>query len=103
MLRPGETYVGRMICAGYNTGSGNYVDLFLPVPVAPGVSVISVTASSSDSAIYTSSGMLKFQDNTAEVVLYNAYGIVVEFRYASTQSYNIPVSGLLVNVKVTCM
>jgi hypothetical protein len=101
-LRPGMTFINKMICAGYNTGSGNYVDLFIPVPVAPGVSVTSVTASTSGSTIYTSSGPISLQNATAEVLSYNTYGIVAEFRYSSTQMKSIPVSGLLINVKVTC-
>lgn len=100
-LDTGSNFIGEMICAGYNSGSGNYAELFIPINTN-GKTIIAVTANS-DSAIFLPSDRVLFS-NPPTITVVGTYknGVRIELQYATTKTANICISALLKNVTLIC-
>lgn len=87
-LKSGATYIGDVVCAGYNTGSGNYFDFFVPIE-AKGLTPISASATS-DTVIFTPTGRVPFSSPPSITVRGSTgNGVLLEVMYPSTQTANI--------------
>lgn len=84
------TYTMLGCYAGFNTGSGNYVDFFVPLILGNGRTVSSVTFKGSvfsgTTRNYVSSA------SSVEVLNVTRNGIFCEYHYPSTQTPNVPAS-----------
>lgn len=100
-LKSGETTVGNIICAGYNTGSGNYFDFFVPIE-AKGLTPISASASS-DTAIFTPTGRISFSSQPSITVAASIdNGVLLELHYPSTQTPNICGTIYAIALRIVC-
>lgn len=100
-LQSGENSIGNIVCAGYNTGSGNYVAAFIPINTN-GKTITAVTATA-ETVVFTPSGRVPFSSAptiTVTSVLRN--GVLVEISYPSTQTANVCASVYLINTKIMC-
>lgn len=100
-LVSGENSIGNIICAGYNTGSGNYVSAFIPINTN-GKTITAVTATA-DTVVFTPSGRVPFS-NAPVISVTSVFrnGVLVEITYPSTQTANVCASVYLINTKITC-
>jgi hypothetical protein len=100
-LKSGETTVGNIVCAGYNSGSGNYFDFFVPIG-AKGLTPISASATS-DTAIFTSTGRISFSSQPSITVAASMdNGVLLELRYPSTQTPNICGTIYVIGLIIIC-
>ena len=100
-LQSGSNYIANIICVGYNTGSGNYVDFWVPV-LTGGNTPVSASISSA-SVVFDANGRNAFStDPTVTVEGYNDCGVRLELKYPSTKTPNIPASVYAVNLSITC-
>ena len=101
MLVSGENNIGNIICAGYNTGSGSYVDAFIPINTN-GKTITAVTATA-DTVVFTPSGRVSFS-NVPAISVKSVFrnGVLIEITYPSTQTSNVCASVYLINTKITC-
>lgn len=100
-LKSGETNVGNIICVGYNTGSGNYFDFFVPIN-AKGLTPISASASS-DTVIFTPTGRISFPSQPSITVLGSTdNGVRLEVTFPSTQAPNICGTIYATILKIVC-
>ena len=100
-LKSGETTVGNIMCAGYNTGSGNYFDFFVPIN-AKGLTPISASVSS-DTAIFTPTGRISFSSQPSITVMgATDNGVRLEVAYPSTQTPNICGTIYATILKIVC-
>lgn len=100
-LQSGSNYISSIICAGFNTGSGNYVSVFIPVNTN-NKTVSSVTASSTSAifdvngrSLFTSAPTITIEDTIKS-------GIRIEISYESARTPNIPANAYLVGVRINC-
>lgn len=101
-LQSGANHLGNIMCAGYNTGSGNYISVFIPVNTN-GMTVSSVTASSSESAIFDGTGRQLFTSAlTINILETTQFGIRIEIRYESTKTPNIIANAYLAGLTINC-
>ena len=100
-LKSGETTVGNIICVGYNTGSGNYFDFFVPIN-AKGLTPISASATS-DTAIFAPTGRIVFSSQPSITVSASMdNGVLLEVHYPSTQTPNICGTIYAIGLKIIC-
>lgn len=100
-LKQGANYVGNIFCAGYNTGSGNYVDVFVPINTN-GRTILSASASEGSIA-FIPSGKIDFPNPpTISILEYTNFGIRLEIAYPSTQNSNTPATMYLLGLTVNC-
>lgn len=100
-LKTGVNYIGNIFCAGYNTGSGNYIDVFVPINTN-GRTVLSASALEGSIA-FNPSGKVDFSvPPTISVLEYTNFGIRLEIAYPSTQNSNISATMYLLGLTVTC-
>ena len=100
-LKAGSNYVGNIFCAGYNTGSGNYVDAFVPLNTN-GRTIQSATASASSMALIPT-GRIDFNTPpTINILESTNFGFRVEVTYPSTQAPSVPATLYLTGLTVVC-
>lgn len=100
-LQSGANYMGNIICAGYNTGSGNYVDVFVPVNTN-NRTVLSATVSA-ESAIFDDTGRQIFTSApTISILETTKFGIRLEIVYESTKTPYVPASAYLISLNINC-
>ncbi len=100
-LKSGETTIGNIMCAGYNTGSGNYFAFFVPVE-AKGLTPISASVTS-ETVIYTPTGRFIFPSRpTITVTQSYGNGLILEVSYPSTQTPNICGTIYAIGLKIVC-
>ena len=100
-LISGTNNIGGVICAGYTTGSGNYVAFFIPISTN-GKTVTSVTVDDS-SAVFLPTKRVDFSSAptvTIQGTVKN--GIRAEIQYPTTQTSNTCATLYLVNVTIVC-
>ena len=83
------TYLIDGIFAGYNTGSGNYIDFYVPVYVAKSRSVTSAKIVTSASVFFGSSRMNLSVPTNLTIMKQTFSGLFLEMPYSSTQTANI--------------
>lgn len=89
-----------VICAGYNTGSGNYFDITLPFSINPNLRITQITFNSG-SGVFAPNGVINLSGNAGISMQNNNNGSVfLEIRYNSTQAMALPVNVLL-NITLT--
>ena len=88
-LKSGTNNIGRVILSGYITGSGNYIDVFLPLNTS-GKTVTSVTAvESNETRLFTVDGTVSFSSApTISLVEKTNFGLRLEIALPSTQTPN---------------
>ena len=100
-LKSGTNNIGNIIVPGYNTGSGNYIDCF--VPCSTGGKTVSSASASSSTLVYLPTKRISFSSApTITVLETNAYGVRLELAYPSTETANITGTVYLVNLVLTC-
>ena len=100
-LKSGTNSLGSVILAGYNTGSGNYVDACVPI-IRNGKTITGVSMSS-DTIVYTPTGRVDFSSApTVTILSQNDKFVRIEVAYPSTQTKNISVTLYAVNLQITC-
>ena len=100
-LKSGTNNIGNIIVPGYNTGSGNYIDCF--VPCSTGGKTVSSASASSSTLVYLPTKRISFSSApTITVLETNAYGVRLEIAYPSTETANIAGTVYLVNLMLTC-
>ena len=79
-LKSGTNNIGNIIVPGYNTGSGNYIDCF--VPCSTGGKTVSSASASSSTLVYLPTKRISFSSApTITVLETNAYGVRLELAY----------------------
>ena len=100
-LKSGTNNIGHVMCAGYNTGSGNYVDFFVPINTN-GKNITSASIAS-NSAVYLSSKRVTFSSAPSVTVQgFTNYGVRLELQYPSTQTANICATVSAVDLSIVC-
>lgn len=100
-LRSGKNVIHNIIAAGYNTGSGNYFDFF--VPCNTGGKTVTSASIAADSAIYLPTTRIGFSsDPEVTVIGQTNYGVRLEVKYPSTNTPNICGTIYAINVSLTC-
>ena len=100
-LQSGTNNIGGVICAGYNTGSGNYCDAFIPINTN-GKTVTSVSADDS-SCIFLGASRIDFSSApTISVLGQTDFGVRVEISYPSAKTSNVCATVYLVALKIVC-
>lgn len=100
-LKSGETTIGNIICAGYNTGSGNYFAFFVPIN-AKGLTPISASAHS-DTVIFAHTGRIQFSSQPTITVMSSMdNGVLLQVTYPSTQTPNICGTIYVIGLKIVC-
>ena len=100
-LKSGTNNIGNIIVPGYNTGSGNYIDCF--VPCSTGGKTVTAASASSSTLVYLPTKRITFSSApTITVLETNAYGVRLEIAYPSTETANITGTVYLVNLVLTC-
>jgi len=100
-LKSGSNSIGNIICSGYNTGSGNYIDCF--IPCSTGGKTVTAASASSSTLVYLPTKRISFSSvPTITVLETNAYGVRLELAYPSTETVNITGTVYLVNLVLTC-
>lgn len=100
-MKSGTNNIGNIIVPGYNTGSGNYIDCF--VPCSTGGKTVSSASASSSTIVYLPTKRISFSSApTITVLETNAYGVRLELAYPSTETANINGTVYLVNLMLTC-
>ena len=100
-LKSGTNNIGNIIVPGYNTGSGNYIDCF--VPCSTGGKTVTAASASSSTLAYLPTKRISFSSApTITVLETNAYGVRLEIAYPSTETANITGTVYLVNLVLTC-
>lgn len=100
-LKSGTNNIGNILCAGYNTGSGNYADFFVPINTN-GKNVVSASISS-NSLVFLSSKRVTFSSAPSITVEgYTDYGVRLELRYPSTETANICATVYAVDLSIVC-
>ena len=84
MYGKGTHTLPALICAGYVTGSGNYLDFFIPMHIANGVTSATINSFNSF-AMYGASGLIQ-TSFTQEAIVVTPSGLRVEARLSSTYS-----------------
>ena len=101
-LKAGTNSLGKCVLAGYNTGSGNYIDVFLPIDTS-GITSITSASFQATSASYTKDGRVQFSSDTnASTIEKTNGGVFIEFAYASTQTANIAATLLAIGLTIVC-
>ena len=93
-IKKGVTYsLSHIICAGHNSGSGNYVEIFLPCDYDPTISNMALSSNSS-LVVYSANGIVTESgiDFSTQTLTKTALGLRLELKYSSTKTANIPVS-----------
>ena len=102
VLKPGSNLVGKVILAGYNTGSGNYFDAFFPADVTHINSITSVTLAS-QSAVFDPTGKTDLSGSELSLTgNIQTHGVTIEGHYQTTKSPNVPISVLALGLTVVC-
>ena len=100
-LKSGTNNIGNIIVPGYNTGSGNYIDCF--VPCSTGGKTVTAASASASTLVYLPTKRISFSSApTITVLETNAYGVRLEIAYPSTETANITGTVYLVNLMLTC-
>lgn len=84
----------KVVCAGYNTASGNYVDFTLPISINPTLNNISI-ALRAGSFVYTDNVSIDIKNTTVDNVYRVGDHITIDVKYPTTKTANVPVVGLL--------
>ena len=101
-LRPGAQDLEYGIYSGYITGSGNYVDVFIPCMICTSVTSITIT-STGTMALFGVSGRVTLDGITPTVLGLWRNGLALEFTLPSTYTpVNSAASVLIYNLKMTC-
>ena len=102
-LYKGVNNTGKVIACGYNTGSGNYFDFFLPCDTS-GITSVSVVLSTASNAIFIAAGTRTAlpQNTTLTAIFINDFGLTLEYNYDSTQTANQMGIFTSDNIKLTC-
>lgn len=93
-IEKGVAYsLSHIICAGHNSGSGNYVEIFLPCNYDPTISSMALSSNSS-LVVYSVNGIVTESgiDFSTQTLTKTALGLRLELKYSSTKTANIPVS-----------
>ena len=103
VLKPGTNYIGKAILAGYNTGSGNYMDSFFVCDVSH-ISAITSATLASGSAVFEVGGKneLAGSELTASDANIQPHGVTIELHYASEKTHNCPATLLAVGLTIVC-
>ena len=100
-LKSGTNNIGNIIVPGYNTGSGNYIDCF--VPCSTGGKTVTAASASASSLVYLPSKRVSYSSApTITVLATTAYGVRLELAYPSTETANIAGTVYLVGLTITC-
>ena len=100
-LKSGTNNIGNAIVPGYNTGSGNYIDCFLPI--STGGKTVTAASASASSLVYLPSKRVSYSSApTITVLETTAYGVRLELAYPSTETANITGTVYLVGLVLTC-
>lgn len=101
-LKSGTNSIGNIILAGYITGSGNYMDAFIPINTC-GKTVTSISANANLSAVFTIDGSVLFPSGpTITVMGITDFGIRIEVTLPTAQTANRTASIYLAGLKVIC-
>lgn len=100
-LKSGTNNIGNVIVPGYNTGSGNYIDCFLPI--STGGKTVTAASASASSLVYLPSKRVSYSSAPTITVLETTpYGVRLELAYPSTETANIAGTVYLVELVLTC-
>lgn len=100
-LKSGENFIWNIIACGYNTGSGNYFDFF--VPCSTGGKTVTSASIADDSIVYLPTNVASFPSTpNVTVIGQTDYGVRLEVKYPSTNTPNICGTIYAINVKLTC-
>lgn len=87
-LKSGQNLIGNIIVPGYNTGSGNYFDFF--VPCSTGGKTVTSASLADSTAIHLPTTIANFSSaQEVRVSGQTDYGVKLEVRYPSTNTPNI--------------
>ena len=100
-LKSGQNSIGNIIVPGYNTGSGNYFDFF--VPCSTGGKTVTSASLADGTAIYLPTTIANFSSAPEVTVIGQTdYGVRLEVRYPSTNTPNVCGNIYAIELKLTC-
>lgn len=101
IISEGTYNIGPTICSGFNTGSGNYCDFFLPI-----IYDISKTYTVTFDNISCMFGdtRLNLSSSQTEIVIIDKAktGLYLEIQYPSTQTMSVLANVYITGLKITC-
>lgn len=96
----GNHTLNDIVCAGYLTGSGNYVDFTIPIHLADDVENASITNLGS-TTVYTPTTAIVTSSLTVETIRIRNKTLFVELKFSSTQAKSICANVRLANLAIT--
>lgn len=99
-LHKGTNYFAKVFTVGYVTGSGNYLDFFIPVYIPDGLTVTDVTILNTSVCIF--GGASRQIGTPVSVTEQNKLGIICEYHFSATQSANNSALVNLIGLTITC-
>lgn len=101
-LYKGTNNTGKVILTGYNTGSGNYIDIFLPCDTS-GITSATAYLSTETNRVYVAPDIsLDLPINGTFDVTVNTMGIIMEYHYPTTQVQSRMATLSTNNIVITC-
>lgn len=101
VLNSGQNLIGNIILPGYNTGSGNYFDFF--VPCNTGGKTVTSASLENTTIIHLATTLINFSSAPEVTVMgQTAYGVRLEVRYSSPNTPNVCGTIYAIELKLTC-
>ena len=100
-LHKGDNTFDFCIASSYITGSGNYVNFFIPVQIPDGLTVSGVTLGS-DSACKYNGNTISIVARPVTILGQNKLGVWCECSFSATQTANSVATCAISNFTITC-
>lgn len=101
MLKRGSnTFTGKSIWTGHSTGSGNYVDVFVPIPVSDDVTSASISVDTI--TLYSSGGSISISTLNATILDITKFGICFEIVLPNPTNPSLAFTVSAINLSITC-
>ena len=89
IINAAGTYEFDCICAGYNSGSGNYVDFFAPMMIKPGLTITSAKLKANSSIFYGTTRENISSETNVSATSIQRFGVYLEMQYSSSRTANV--------------
>lgn len=106
--KPGVYTLTAIICAGYTTASGNYVDFYLPIRIDPSLQLsatyVKNSAARGNTTVFTPTTRISATDSMADNIAIPGrtdYGLTFEIGFLSTQTAGLPVTVFVNTITIT--
>lgn len=80
------SYTVSIICGGYITNSGNYVDAYLPIKVKPGLTISITIPQQGKATVFIGSNRLEDMIDAVSILRQDSIGLTLEAHFTANQS-----------------